>query len=242
VFSMPEHHFALYHAQGVTLGAIGAQPEVFNSLVFCLRVFCMKAKKSATVEAHQRFGALRIGTLRDHESVAAAYVFRRSLMGLCRLQSQAPVSRTTVLLRLVLAVILSLTGNSFLLCRKLTFAGEKLRVSAVQSSITCLLSIPALAIHVPYSHMETEQDSLHMEKIILPPKESRKKTGPVPFLSGEMVPVSGIWRPDHTRCPNSGDIWLRKQTPFPPCFGCSSSTGFALIEEVQHISEDPDFQ
>ncbi|MGB9121045.1 MAG: hypothetical protein WCE73_10530 [Candidatus Angelobacter sp.] len=79
-----------------------------------------------------------------------------------------------------------------------------------------------------------------MEKIILPPQKT--KSGKVPFLSGEMVPVSGIWRPDHTRCPNSGDIWLRKQTPFPPCPGCSSSAGFALIEEVQHISEDPDFQ
>jgi hypothetical protein len=81
-----------------------------------------------------------------------------------------------------------------------------------------------------------------MEKIILPPKESKKKSGHVPFLSGELVPVSGIWRPDHTRCPNSGDIWLRKQTPFPPCPACNSPVGFALIEEVMHISEDPDFQ
>jgi hypothetical protein len=78
-----------------------------------------------------------------------------------------------------------------------------------------------------------------MEKIILPPQKS--KSGKVPFLSGEMVPVSGIWRPDHIRCP-TGDIWLRKQTSFPPCPGCSSSAGFALIEEVMHISEDPDFQ
>jgi hypothetical protein len=30
----------------------------------------MKAKKPASIKAHQRFGALRIGTLRDHESVA----------------------------------------------------------------------------------------------------------------------------------------------------------------------------
>jgi hypothetical protein len=47
-----------------------------------------------------------------------------------------------------------LTGNSCERCRKLTFAGEKLRVSAVQSSITCLLSIAALAIHLPYSNRE----------------------------------------------------------------------------------------
>jgi len=30
----------------------------------------MKTKKPASIKAHQRFGALRIGTLRDHESVA----------------------------------------------------------------------------------------------------------------------------------------------------------------------------
>jgi hypothetical protein len=89
--------------------------------------------------------------------------------------------------------------------------------------------------------METEEDSFHMEKIILPPQESRK-SDKVSFLSGEMVPVSGIWRPDHPRCPNSGDIWLRRQTSFPPCLGCSSSAAFALIEEILHISEDPDFQ
>jgi hypothetical protein len=77
---------------------------------------------------------------------------------------------------------------------------------------------------------------------ILPPQGPKKKSGQVPFLSGEMVPVSGIWRPDHSRCPSSGDIWLRKQTLFPPCSGCGSSSRFALIEEILHISEDPDFQ
>jgi hypothetical protein len=30
----------------------------------------METKKSAPIKAHQRFGALRICTLRDHESVA----------------------------------------------------------------------------------------------------------------------------------------------------------------------------
>jgi hypothetical protein len=38
--------------------------------VFCLLLVGMKTKKSASVESHQGFGALRIGTLRDHESVA----------------------------------------------------------------------------------------------------------------------------------------------------------------------------
>jgi len=80
------------------------------------------------------------------------------------------------------------------------------------------------------------------EKNILPSQKSKEKTDQVAFLSGEMVPVSGIWRPDHTHCPDVGDIWLYKQTRFPPCPGCSSSAGFALVEEVLHISEDPDFQ
>jgi hypothetical protein len=79
-------------------------------------------------------------------------------------------------------------------------------------------------------------------EIILPSQRSKKKSGQSPFLSGEMVPISGIWRPDHSRCSNTGDIWLRKQTPFPPCPGCGSSAGFGLIEEILHISEDPDFQ
>jgi hypothetical protein len=51
-------------------GAIGAQPEILNSSVVGLRIFCIEAKKSASIKAHQRFGTLRIGTLRDHESVA----------------------------------------------------------------------------------------------------------------------------------------------------------------------------
>jgi|ERR1041385_2112295 hypothetical protein len=80
-----------------------------------------------------------------------------------------------------------------------------------------------------------------MGENILSPQAS-SKPGQVPFLSGEMVPVSGIWRPDHSRCPSFGDIWLRKQTPFPACSGCGSPAGFALIEEILHISEDPDFQ
>jgi hypothetical protein len=56
--------------QRKTLGAIGAQPEILNLLVFVLPVPCMKTKKSASIKAHQRFGTLRIGTLRNHESVA----------------------------------------------------------------------------------------------------------------------------------------------------------------------------
>jgi hypothetical protein len=65
-------HFAFHLKQGETLGAICAQPEVLNGVVFCVLLLGVKAKKSASIKAHQRFGALRIGTLGDHESVAAA--------------------------------------------------------------------------------------------------------------------------------------------------------------------------
>jgi hypothetical protein len=224
--------------QGVTLGAISAQPEIFNSLVFCVLFVGVKSKKSATVKSHQRFGALRIGTLRDHESVALLVCLDAKLR--CNVaHNRKLLSRQTVLKK---APKQRLTGNSAERCRKLTFVREK---------ITSLCS-PELDYLFAFNHLsgnplalfprENERGFIPMEKIILPPQESSKKSAQVPFLSGEMVPVSGIWRPDHTRCLNSGDIWLRKQTLFPPCPGCSSSAGFALIEEVLHISEDPDFQ
>jgi hypothetical protein len=99
-----------------------------------------------------------------------------------------------------------------------------------------------MAIHLPLLIMENDMNHMHYTgENILPPQKPRK-SGQVPFLSGEMVPVSGIWRPDHSRCPSSGDIWLRKQTLFPACPGCASSAGFTLIEEILHISEDPDFR
>lgn len=37
----------------------------------------METKEPASIKAHQRFGALRIGTLRDHESVALLNSIRR---------------------------------------------------------------------------------------------------------------------------------------------------------------------
>jgi hypothetical protein len=128
--------------------------------VFCLLIFGVKAKKSASIHAHQRLGTLRIGTLRDHESVAAASYLRRKFPALCRPQSQAPpfIPKSHEMVACLDCRISqrysALRGNFCERCRKLTFAGEKLRVSAVQSSITCLLSIAALAIHLPYSNRE----------------------------------------------------------------------------------------
>jgi hypothetical protein len=81
-----------------------------------------------------------------------------------------------------------------------------------------------------------------MGEIIVSPEKFLKQSGQVPFLSGEMAPVSGIWRIDHTRCPNAGDIWLRNQMPFPLCPGCGCPARYVLVEEILHISEDSDFQ
>jgi hypothetical protein len=101
--------------------------------------------------------------------------------------------------------------------------------------------MPVMASQLRY--FINEMNDIHIfGEFILPPQKPQTKSGKAPFLSGEMVPVSGLWRPDHSQCPQIGDIWLRKQTFFPPCPACSSSAGFALVEEIMHISEDPDFQ
>ena len=83
--AQPQLNLSFNLAQRETLRAISAQPEIFNCFVFCVKIFCVEAKKSASIQTHQRLGALRIGTLRDHESVAAASYFRRRSFVLCRL-------------------------------------------------------------------------------------------------------------------------------------------------------------
>ena len=62
------------------------------------------------------------------------------------------------------------------------------------------------------------------------------------FLSGESVPISGMWRSEHKGCVDPPDLWLRKMMPFPPCARCGMNTSYFLLEEVLHISEDVDFQ
>ena len=116
----------------------------------------METKKPASIKAHQRFGALRIGTLRDHESVALLVCLDACLR--CNVARNRKLPNSSQYPNIWLPTKTSefrrdncLAGNSAERCRKLTFAGEKLRVSAAQSSITCLLSITVLAIHLPYS-------------------------------------------------------------------------------------------
>ena len=73
-------------------------------------------------------------------------------------------------------------------------------------------------------------------------QQKMSKVQPVSFRSGEKVPVSGIWRPEHERCNKTPELWIRKDELFPPCPDCGSPAVFTLLEEVQHISEDSDFQ
>jgi hypothetical protein len=61
--------------QSKDLGAIAAKPEVFQGFVPGMEIERVEAKEPSPIHAHQRFRALRVGTLRDHESVAAAALY-----------------------------------------------------------------------------------------------------------------------------------------------------------------------
>lgn len=78
-------------------------------------------------------------------------------------------------------------------------------------------------------------------EIVVAQEKLSNKVQRIAFRSGETVPVSGIWHPEHVACKNAPEVWVRKEDLFPPCPKCSSSTSFTLLEEVQHISEDSDF-
>lgn len=72
-------------------------------------------------------------------------------------------------------------------------------------------------------------------------QEKISNVKPIAFASGEIVPVSGVWRSTDERCQNVPELWFRKDDRFPPCPKCGHAASFLLIEEVQHISEDADF-
>ena len=203
--------------------------------MFCL-LLGVKTKKSASVEAHQGFGALRIGTLRDHESVA--------LLIALDVHEQRSVARKSEAPEFHLQIFPAIRATYRQLHRRMS----KAHVCWGKITSLCRPELDYLfAFNLfcgsPVALFHIDMNDIHIfGENILPPKKPKAPSGKVPFLSGEMVPISGLWRPDHSRCPQVGDIWLRKQTSFPPCPGCSSSAGFALVEEIMHISEDPDFQ
>ena len=69
-----------------------------------------------------------------------------------------------------------------------------------------------------------------------------KEPDEIALLSGAIVPASGMWRPDHDDCGDVAELWLRKDAYFPHCPCCGQAASFVLVEEISHISEDPDFQ
>jgi hypothetical protein len=79
-------------------------------------------------------------------------------------------------------------------------------------------------------------------EIKLPQEKPSREPEQIALLSGAAVPVSGIWRPDHDNCANVAELWLRKNAFFPHCPCCGQAAGFILVEEIAHISDDPDFQ
>jgi len=76
----------------------------------------------------------------------------------------------------------------------------------------------------------------------VPQENPWKEPDQITLLSGAAVPVSGIWRPDHDGCASVAELWLPKNAFFPHCPCCGQIASFMLVEEVSHISEDPDFQ
>jgi hypothetical protein len=58
--------------------------------------------------------------------------------------------------------------------------------------------------------------------------------------SGHVAPVSGLYSVEHGRCWEQ--IWVRRGQRFPPCPSCGDDTSFRLLQELQHVLEDPDFQ
>lgn len=59
--------------------------------------------------------------------------------------------------------------------------------------------------------------------------------------SGGIAPVSGVYRLSHGEC-SKNDLWIRKGERFPVCPHCGKQSIFLLQQEVEHISEDPDFE
>jgi hypothetical protein len=59
--------------------------------------------------------------------------------------------------------------------------------------------------------------------------------------SGDIALRSGVYRPEHASC-SARDLWIRKGSRLPLCPECGESAAFALEQEVEHISEDSDFQ
>lgn len=93
---------------------------------------------------------------------------------------------------------------------------------------------PESAFNLPTSRrLASGGEVLNEEKTIKPL---------VPLLESDSIsPISGVYRCEHTGC-SEKVVWIRRGEVLPRCFSCGEKAFFILEEEVQHISEDPDFK
>ncbi|HET9181999.1 MAG TPA: hypothetical protein VFP59_07690 [Candidatus Angelobacter sp.] len=68
---------------------------------------------------------------------------------------------------------------------------------------------------------------------------TEQRLAPEKLMTGDIVSTSGLYGVDHEKCSES--IWLRSGERLPVCPVCGKRSEFVLQQEVQHISEDPDF-
>lgn len=73
---------------------------------------------------------------------------------------------------------------------------------------------------------------------VVSPKEKQVANGKL--RSGRAAVVSGLYRIDHQNC-LSEIVWIAKGQMFPVCPDCGESAAFGLEQQVDHITEDPDF-
>jgi hypothetical protein len=59
--------------------------------------------------------------------------------------------------------------------------------------------------------------------------------------SGDMAPVSGLYRTDHSQCAEK-ELWVSAGERLPLCSRCGKQARFSLQQEVDHISKDVDFR
>lgn len=76
-------------------------------------------------------------------------------------------------------------------------------------------------------------------------KTSKIRQFPVQISSqstGEAALVSGVYWVEHGQHIAQREVFVQKGTQFPACPACQERLEFRLIEQVNPISEDPDFR
>lgn len=61
------------------------------------------------------------------------------------------------------------------------------------------------------------------------------------FETGDLAQISAIYRSVHAVCEPT-HLWLKAGDRFPVCSCCGENTTYLTVQEIQHVSEDPDFK